>query len=254
MRLRNGFAACETAGVVRRDADGAFFAYGAFGDAEPRFYPCDETGAVRSDAVPTDACCTVPAYTPATVPKKDGEKLLVVYLRSQSVAAFEAQDGDWTEIRVMLCSTGRAGHETPVGNYTISDRYVYHKLGTTAATKCWGFYACRFHKSYLFHSVPISVKANSAKKGHSKCDMHKFEQLGTPASDGCVRLSVADAKWVYELSGQSRVSVRVEDSEGPTPPARPEVFYEEPYTDKNGYGWDPTDPDPDNPYRTRENP
>jgi len=247
MRLPNGFSACEAQGVVRRESDGASFAYGSMGGTEPCFFPCDEQGAVAPGARPTDVICMLPLYTPTEPPKKDGQKMLVVYLGSQSVVAYESKDGDWIQLRVMICSTGRKGHETPTGSYKISDRYAYHRLGT-ADTRCYGFWACRFRHHYLFHSVPINVKATKAEQGHSMCDMHKFEQLGSVASDGCVRVTVGDAKWIYDLSANETVLVRIVNDDGPIPPAPPAVIWEEPYTDKNGYGWDPTDPDPDNPY------
>ena len=82
------------------------------------------------------------------------------------------------------------------------------------------------------------------------CNMHKYEKLGSVASDGCVRLTVADAKWIYDLynKGETKIAVRVVKDKGPTPEKPPAVIWEAPYTDKNGLGWDPTDPDPDNPY------
>ena len=247
MRVRNGFAGSSFTGIVRRNSDGAFFAYGTVGDTEPRFYPCDETGVVALGESPVDFSCIVPVYTPTEPPKADGEKLLVVYLGSQSVVGYEGRDGDWEELRVMICSSGRQKHDTPVGTYKISDRYTYKLLGT-GDTNCYGLWACRFKPHYLFHSVPISDKATKADAGHYMCDMHKYEKLGTVASDGCVRLTVADAKWIYDFSETGRVTVRVIKDKGPTPEKPPAVIWEEPYTDKNGYGWDPTDPDPRNPY------
>ncbi len=247
MRLHTGFTALEAPGAVRRASDGACFAYGSVGGTEPCFYPCDETGAVASGTEPTDVICVLPDWTPSETPKKDGQKLLVVYLGSQSVAAFEAKDGDWLPLRIMICSTGRKGHETPTGSYKISDRYTYHRLGT-GDTRCYGFWACRFKHHYLFHSVPISDKATKAEQGHAKCDMHKFELLGSVASDGCVRVTVGDAKWIYDLSANETVEVRIVKDAGPDAPKPPAVIWEEPYTDKHGYGWDPTDPDPENPY------
>ena len=248
MRVRNGFTASQTEGLVRRDADGAFFRYGSAGGTEPCFFPCDETGAVAPGEEPTDTVCIVPAYTPTDKPKKDGARQLVVYLASQSVVGYIAEDGDWVQERVMICSSGRQKHETPTGHFKIYQRYEYKVLGT-GDTHCYGFYACRFKGHYLFHSVPISYDAGRIqKKGHRMCDMHKFEKLGTPASDGCVRLTVADAKWVYEISEHDTVTVWVTKDAGPSAVRPPEVIWEEPYTDKNGLGWDPTDPNEDNPY------
>jgi lipoprotein-anchoring transpeptidase ErfK/SrfK len=246
-RLHNGFTALGVPGAVKRESDGACFAYGSIGGTEPCFYPCDEQGSVAPGASPTDVICVLPDWTPAETPQKEGQKLLVVYLGSQSVVAFEAKDGDWIRLRVMICSTGRKGHETPTGSFTITDRYEYHRLGT-ADTRCYGFWACRFKHHYLFHSVPISDKATKAEQGHSKCDMHKFEMLGTVASDGCVRVTVGDAKWIYEFSANGTVLVRIVKDAGPDAPKPPAVIWEEPYTDRHGYGWDPTDPDPENPY------
>ncbi len=248
MRVRNGCTGSSFTGIVRRNSDGAYFAFGSVGTTEPCFYPCDENGTVVLGAEPVPNEFTVPAYTPTEPPKADGEKLLVVYTGSQSVVAFVGKDGDWEEQRVMICSSGRKNHDTPTGTYKITDRYTYKKLGTTEDSQCYGFYASRFRTHHLFHSVPISEKATKADQGHYMCNMHKYEKLGTVASDGCVRMTVADAKWIYEFSETGRVTVRVTRDNGPTPPKPPAVIWEEPYTDKDGYGWDPTDPDPRNPY------
>jgi len=249
VRVKNGYTGSGFTGIVRRNSDGAFFAYGTVGDAEPRFYPCDENGTVAPGEAPAPDTLVVPAYTPAEPPKADGEKLLVVYLGTQCVVGFEGKDGDWSELRVMICSTGRQKHETPAGTYKITDRYQYKMLGTTEESHCYGFWASRFKTHHLFHSVPISYDAGRDQdKAHRMCSMHKYEKLGTVASDGCVRLTVADAKWIYDFSETGKVTVRVLKANGPTPTKPPAVIWEEPYTDKNGYGWDPTDPDPRNPY------
>lgn len=248
VRVRRGFTETGSPGVLRRDSDGSFYAYGSVGGTEPCFYPCDETGAVAPGEHPTDVVCAVPSYTPADASNRDGEKLLVVYLGSQCVVGYEGEDGDWKELRVMICSTGRRKHETPVGVYKITDRYTYKLLGTEESY-CYGLWACRFKDHYLFHSVPIGYDAGrDSEMGHRMCNMHKYEKLGSVASDGCVRLTVADAKWIYELSESERVNVRVVKENGPTPVKPPDVIWEEPYTDRNGYGWDPTDPHPLNPY------
>ena len=249
-RIRKGFTATEHKSVLRRDADGSFFVYGSTDGTEPCFYPCDETGTVAPDATPSEVLCVVPIYTPTDAPKKDGEKLLVVYLGTQAVVAYEAQEGEWIALRTMICSSGRQKHETPTGTFKLYDSYQYKLLGT-GDSHCYGLWACRFKTHYLFHSVPISFDAGrDIEKGHRMCDMHKFEKLGTVASDGCVRVTVADAKWIYDLydQGKTKVSVRILKDKGPIPEKPPKVIWQEPYTDKNGYGWDPTDPHPQNPY------
>lgn len=150
----------------------------------------------------------------------------------------------------MICSTGRAKHETPTGTFKISQRYEYKLLGTEESP-CYGLWACRFKTHHLLHSVPISADAGrNAENGHSMVSMRKYEKLGSVASDGCIRLTVADAKWIYEFCADTTVEVWVTKTVGPTPTKPPAVIWEAPYTDKNGYGWDPTDPHPDNPYHS----
>ncbi len=251
MRPRQGYTITGLAGVLFCGEKQTYAAYGAFGDTEPAFYPCDETGAVAMDAEPIEHVMMVPTYTPTDKPKQDGDALLVVYLGSQCVVAYEAQDGEWVEQRAMICSTGRRKGSTPVGSYKITDRYEYKILGT-GETHCYGFWACRFSHHHLFHSVPISIDAGRDRdKAHRMCDMHKFEKLGSVASDGCVRLTVESAKWIYDWTETRKVAVRVTNDAGPTPEKPPAVIWAEPYTDKNGYGWDPTDPDPNNPYHVK---
>ncbi len=227
-----------------------YLAYGRVGDDAVGFYASDETGRVAPGSAPVDGPCFVPLYTPAEGPKKEGEKLLVLYLPTQSVVAFHGENGEWIEDRIMICSSGRGSNATPVGRYTIYERYEYKLLGSEEEdTLCFGFWACRFYKGHLFHSVPISYDAGYDKaKGHRMTNMRSYQKLGTAASHGCVRLTVADAKYIYDLSQFETVNVWVVKDRGPTPPKPPKVIQTEPYTNRQGYGWDPTDPDPNNPY------
>ena len=254
LRARRGYTAIDLPGVLERDADGQRFAYGTVGDGEPAFYPCDENGSVAPGEEPVDTVLAVPVYTPTVKPKQDGLLRLVVYIPTQSVVAFRAEDGEWIEERVMICSTGRTKTMTPRGEFRIYETYEFKRLGTKG-NYCCGLYACRFYRGYLFHSVPISYEAlNDVELGHRMMYMEKFEQLGQGASDGCVRLTVADAKWIYDNCELNQTVVVITDAEGPEPSARPTVIWEAPYTDENGFGWDPTDPHPDNPYRALDNP
>ena len=216
----------------------------------PGFYPADDGGEVAPGSAPVDGTFLVPLYTPAEPPQKEGEKLLVLYLPSQSVVSFHGENGEWIEDRIMICSSGRGKNGTPVGKYKIYERYEYKLLGSEEEdTLCFGFWACRFYKGHLFHSVPISYDAGYDKaKGHRMTNMRSYQKLGTKASHGCVRMTVADAKYIYDLSQFDTVNVWVTRAQGPTPPRPPQVIWTEPYTNRRGYGWDPTDPDPNNPY------
>ncbi|MBM3713605.1 MAG: L,D-transpeptidase, partial [Actinobacteria bacterium] len=53
------------------------------------------------------------------------------------------------------------------------------------------YYWTRFYGPYLIHSVPFDKNGNIISEEYAK--------LGSPASHGCVRLEVEDAKWLYEV-------------------------------------------------------
>ena len=90
-------------------------------------------------------------------------------------------------IKTMLCSSGMAGYETPEGKFKITDRgnYFYSDKYEEGA-----YYWVRFHGAYLFHSIPCDKSGNIIQS--------ELDKLGIKASHGCIRLSMEDAKWVYE--------------------------------------------------------
>ncbi|WP_125547665.1 L,D-transpeptidase [Levilactobacillus lindianensis] len=91
----------------------------------------------------------------------------------------------------MYCSTGTGKENaTPHGTYYIQaerGKFFYNQNSGEGA-KYW--VSWKDHGIYLFHSVPTDKNGNYIES--------EAKQLGkTAASHGCVRLSVADAKWVY---------------------------------------------------------
>jgi hypothetical protein len=94
----------------------------------------------------------------------------------------------------MVCSTGIPGtdDETPLGEFVINESgakrgewFFSERYGEGA--KYWvGFIG----GTYLFHSVPMDRGGRIIQEEAAK--------LGRPASHGCVRLSLEDAKWFYE--------------------------------------------------------
>lgn len=103
------------------------------------------------------------------------------------------EDGTYSHlIRAMLCSVGREGHRTPVGNFKIYEHtagggWVYMADGTYA------IWSMRFRTGgYMFHTVCFK------NKGDALPIAEEVAALGSPASLGCVRLSVEDCKWLYQ--------------------------------------------------------
>lgn len=199
-------------------------------------------------ASPADRICAVPAYTPTDRPKQEGYLKLVVYVPTQSVVAFRSVGGEWLVERVMRCSSGRNRSLTPYGTYAVYNKYELKRLGGKGDYH-YGQYATRFYNGYLFHSAPISFDAGEdMANARRMMEMEEYEKLGTPASAGCIRLTVADAKWIHDNSVFYDTRVVISKEAGPEAPEVPAVIWEAPYTDENGLGWDPTDPDAENPY------
>lgn len=143
--------------------------------------------------------------------------------------------GNYTvPVKAMTCSVGLNGN-TPLGVSKISDKYVWRLLFGDV----YGHYAVRFNGHIMFHSVPYMTPSNDTLKEG------QFNMLGQPASLGCVRLCVADVKWIYDNCAKSTI-VEVYDSPDPGPlgkPSVPQISANSPFR-----GWDPTDPNPNNPW------
>ena len=117
--------------------------------------------------------------------------MLKVSVSNQRVYAYRWANGGYNKLeRTMICSTGTSDHATPMGTYSAAGpagRWYYF-----TKYKCWAQYAYRIQGPYLFHSVIFSEKDEDTVRWGS------VNALGGQASHGCVRLSVEDAKWIYE--------------------------------------------------------
>lgn len=248
IRLRAGCTNVDGNGHVT-NAAGAHFVFGKFSETdEGAFYPADASGSMIPGALVSEESLSVPSYVPLTAPTTEGERYLIVFIGTQSVVSFLAKDGEWTIERIMACSTGRAKDMTPRGNFKIMRQYLYKKMGKVAGENVFSQYASRITGSYLFHSVPIAGdKRNSQEYGRRQMVLKYYERLGTVASGGCVRLRCADAYWIY-MTCEVGTPVTITDDMGPAAPTPPALIYEEPYITGKDLGWDPSDPDPENPY------
>lgn len=141
-------------------------------------------------------------------------------------------------VRSMICSCG-AGEATPKGNFSIYTKMRWQPLFGNV----YGQYVTGFNGDILFHSVPY-------KKNHKPetVEVGDYNGLGTSISMGCVRLAVADAKWIYDNCDEgTRVRVYDDDTDGPlgTPPSMH-------INSNKATSWDPTDNDKSNPYYKKQ--
>jgi len=116
------------------------------------------------------------------------EYRLNISLEDQRVYVYKlGDDKQYSLVNTFLCSTGLYG-PTPAGVFTTTGparRWHYFK-----EFDIWAQYAYSIEGDYLFHSVLFKKRGGSPTSS--------VWALGHKASHGCVRLSVKNAKWVYQ--------------------------------------------------------
>lgn len=127
----------------------------------------------------------------------------------QNVVTIYKKDSDGnytTPYKAMICSVGEA---TPVAGkkHKVTS---YKKRWNALQGNVYGQYATQIIGNILFHSVPYTAKRNDA------LEYWEYDKLGTDASLGCVRLTVEDAKWIYDNIPQGTIVEFYED-ENPGP-------------------------------------
>lgn len=120
----------------------------------------------------------------------NGPKYYIKVSYTSNVVAIYTKDdsGEYNNlVKTMVCSTGTA---TPRGGvYRLNTKYRW----LTLFGNVYGQYCTRITGYILFHSVPY-LKMNQP----DTLEYWEYDKLGTAASAGCVRLTVADAKWIYD--------------------------------------------------------
>lgn len=185
-----------------------------------------------------------PSPTPKPTPEPEPVDLEFPYLvevnkGSQIVTVYTIdQDGEYTvPVKYMLCSTGSDLDKFPDGLYKIKDKYRWRRM--LADTPTYAQYCSRISGSFLFHSIPYSA---------ARCDalsVKGYNELGTPASGGCIRLLASECKWIYDNVPTGSPVRIITGEENP-------VLWRQlkPATLPPSSKWDPTDPDEENPNPT----
>ena len=158
--------------------------------------------------------------------------------RKMNTVTVYTQDeaGNYTvPYKAMICSTGRLGHATPLGNYAVTS---VKKEWCMMFDSTYGQYSTQFFGNYLFHSICYTAPDPSTMLAQ------EYNMLGGVASLGCVRLQTADAKWIYDNCAPG-THVTIYDGDDPGPLGKPERAVD---TVPAACGWDPTDPRPENPW------
>ncbi len=133
-------------------------------------------------------------------PKPSVEPLPVAYkfevdITNQVVKVwkYNSSTKDYTDLdRAFLCATGTTKYPTPLGTFTLSGRKSAH-----CKFPNWGGGEARWWtkitEEIAFHSVLYSDSSDD-----STLKVNSLTGLGKRGSHGCIRLTVADAKWIYD--------------------------------------------------------
>lgn len=175
-------------------------------------------------------CC---GFWQSTQARAAGTYMIKINKQQNVVTIYKEKDGKYKPHKAFVCSVGYA---TPTGAFSLGEKLRWHLLDGPS----YGQYCTRITGSILFHSVWY-YSQNKANQSYIQ-----YNKLGTTASHGCVRLTVADAKWIYD-NCPSGTKVTIYNAKNPGPLGKPSAIKVSGYS-----GWDPTDPDPANPYKKKK--
>lgn len=129
------------------------------------------------------------AFSSLALAGDDSILQIVVSKAQQSLAVYR----DGTEIATTRVSTGKAGHSTPTGVFSILEKRKYHE-------------------SNIYSNAPMPFMQRLTWSGIA---LHEGRVPNYPASHGCIRLP---AKFARELFGMTARGVHVVISEAPVVP------------------------------------
>jgi L,D-transpeptidase catalytic domain len=135
-------------------------------------------------------------WAPAVAPS--GPVLAIVSLPVQRCSVYR----NGVLIGVSTVSTGKAGHRTPTGVFTVLQKHIDHK-------------------SNLYNSAPMPYMQRLTWTGIA---MHAGNLPGYPASHGCVRMPLAFAKLLYKASPMGMTVVITDLEELPRVAPTPDLL------------------------------
>lgn len=144
---------------------------------------------------------TSPAYAPGqlhfTLPTKIYTISNIEVNKAMQTVTVYGVDGTGATkaLRHFVCSTGNPTSLTPNGTF-YARPLTYAKAGDPwyyfSAHNCWILYCTQITGDICFHSITFNGR------GVNTLSRSAYSNLGNPASHGCIRLTVEDAKFIWE--------------------------------------------------------
>lgn len=127
---------------------------------------------------------------------------------------------------------------TPLGSYSVSSngiatKYTLKTMNEPDGSVVYARWATHIVGNVYFHAIAVGSQS------HYALSPSTYNRLGSPASAGCIRMTVADAKWIYDYaSAGSEVNIVKGNSAKPGPLGKNPIIKVD-YT----INYDPTDPE-----------
>ena len=109
---------------------------------------------------------------------------LAVDVTAKRTIVMQRNGDDWKVVKYWICSTGAPESPTLTGVYQVEGRG--YSFGDYEGYTC--YYYTQYWGPYLFHSIKYEPGTFDVQDG----------RLGEEVSEGCVRLSLENAKWIYD--------------------------------------------------------
>ncbi|MCR5791982.1 MAG: L,D-transpeptidase [Lachnospiraceae bacterium] len=126
---------------------------------------------------------------------------------------------------------------TPIGTYSIctngqSVKYTMKPMLEPDGSTCYARWASHIVGNVYFHSIAVGSQS------HYALNPNHYNKLGSPASAGCIRMTVSDAKWIYDYASKGSVVKIIKGNAN-----RPGPLGKEPTIKvSSSIHYDPTDP------------
>lgn len=125
---------------------------------------------------------------------------------------------------------------TPLGNYSICSngtavRYTMKPMHEPDGSTVYARWCTHIVGNVYFHAIAVNSQS------HYALSSYKMNLLGSPASAGCIRMSVADAKWIYDYASTG-TKVKIVKGSKSKPGPLGKVKLPKSYS----VNYDPTDP------------
>lgn len=95
---------------------------------------------------------------------------------------FKKSNNTWNLVHSYLCTIGKPTDPTIKGTFYMGAKG--YSFGEARGFRC--LYYSQIKGNYLFHSIPYNLDGTI-----------RDSRLGMMLTDGCVRLSTSNAKWIY---------------------------------------------------------